>query len=168
MTEEINEEMIQDKRKLLRFLCRAVQLLGWALLVMGSIWFVCLVSLPSTGDEIETILQAISWFLFGFTVPGLAAIGIIQFVRYLFDAEYKPGWVLRRAAVFIYLLVAIEVTWAIFRYFYFVRIMDEPTARLLWTQLLILPTIVKVMILVSLAQILKRILRVIEESKTLV
>ncbi|MHC4720068.1 MAG: hypothetical protein ACYSYT_06300 [Planctomycetota bacterium] len=168
MTEEINEEVIQDERKLLRFFCRAVQLLGWALLVMGVIWFVCLVSLPSSGDEVETILQAISWFLFAFTVPGVAAIGIIQFVRYLFDTEYKPGWVLRHAAVFIYLLAAIEIAWAIFRYFYFVRTMDEPTARLLWTQLLILPTIVKVMILVSLAQILKRILPLIEESKTLV
>ncbi len=168
MTEEINEEVVRAKRKLLRFLCVAVQSLGWALLVMGGIWFVCFVCLPSSRDDIEAILQATSWFLFGFTVPALAAIGIAQFARYLFDTDYKPGWVLGHAAVFIYLLAAIEVAWAVFRYFYFVRIMDEATEQFLWTQLLILPTIVKVMILVSLGQVLRRILPIIEESKTLV
>ena len=161
-------DFIEKNRRLLKIYSRLVQLLGCALLFMGCIWFVCLVSQPSGDDEMSTILQATSWFLFGFMVPGLAAIGIAQFARYLFEKEYNAGWLLRHGEIFFYLLAAIEVTWAVFRYVYFVHIMEQPASRLLWTQLLILPTIVKVLILASLGQILRRIMPVIEESKTLV
>jgi hypothetical protein len=159
---------ITKNKRLLKIYCRLAQLLGCALLLMGGIWYVCLVNLPSSRDQMYTIVQATSWFLFGFMVPGVVAVGTAQFVRYLSETDYKAGWILRHGDLFFYLWAAIEVTWAVFRYFYFVRIMEEPALRLLWTQLLILPTIAKVLILVSLGQILRRIIPIIGESKTLV
>jgi len=166
-------EFIDKNRRLLKFCCGAVQTIGWALIFMGVIWFVLFMSGSSAASakrtgSIESIVYAVSWFLFGFMVPGLAAVGIAQLARYLFENKYQPGWILRHGELFIYLLAVIEVAWAVFRYFYFVGIMQEPASRLLYAQPLILPTIVKVLILVGLGQILRRIMPVIEESKTLV
>jgi len=177
MTEEINKEAVQDKRKLLRFFCIIVQLLGWALVLAGVIWFVMFVSAgPSetnqervgTNEEIELMLTAISVFSFDFFFVGLAAVILSQFARHVFDRQYKPGLMLRCGDKILYFFVVIGIYWAAFRYFLYVETFDDSSFRFLLAQSLILPTLVKVLILVGLAQILKRILPVIEESKTLV
>ncbi|UCE99920.1 MAG: hypothetical protein JSV82_02315 [Planctomycetota bacterium] len=173
MSEEINEEVIEDKRRSLRFFCRAVHLLGWVLVTAGVIWFGMFVGdrggeTNQRMDNIELMLTAISVFSFDFFFVGLGAVILSQFARYVFDRQYKPGLMLRCGDKILYFFVVIGIYWAGFKYFLYVKTVGDSFLRFWLAQPLILPTVVKVLILIGLAQILKRILPVIEESKTLV
>lgn len=172
MAEEINEVVIREERRLLRFFCRAVHLLGWVLVTAGVIWFAMFVGEPSETnrriDNLELMLTAISVFSFDFFFVGLAAVILSQFARYVFDRQYKPGLMLRCGDKILYFFVVIGIYWAGFRYFLYVKTVDDSFLRFLLAQPLILPTLVKVLILIGLAQILKRILPIIEDYKSLV
>ena len=139
MTEEINEEVIQDKRKLLRFFCRAVQLLGWVLVSAGIIWFAMFVSGRSETDRervgtIELMLIAISVFSFDFFFIGLAAVILSQLARYAFDRQYNPGLMLRCGDKILYFFVVIGIYWSLFRYFLYVKTVDDSILQFLFTQ----------------------------------
>jgi len=138
----------------------------------GVIWFAVFVGEPSETNQrtgnIELMLTAISVFSFDFFFVGLAAVILSQFARYVFDKQYKPGLMLRCGDKILYFFVVIGIYWAGFRYFLYVKTVDDSFLRFLLAQPLILPTVVKVLILVCLGQILKRILPIIEEYKTLV
>ena len=173
MAKETNEEVIKEKRRLLHFLCWAVQLVGWVLIAGGAVWFMMFVCVPVKaeleGDRIiEYVLYGASRFSFDFVFVGLAAVIFSQLGRYVFDKEYKPGLMLRCGDKVLYLFAVLGILWAWFRYAVSVEVIEDPTFRLLLAQPLILPTIAKVLILVGLGQILRRIMPVIEESKTLV
>ncbi len=173
MAEEINEEVIKDKRRLLRFFCRAVHLLGWLLVTAGVIWFGMFVGdrggeTNQRMDELELLMIAISVFSFDFFFIGLVAVILSQFARYVFDRQYKPGLMLRCGDKILYFFVVIGIYWAGFRYVLYVKTVEDSFLRFWLAQPLILPTVVKVLILIGLAQILKRVMPVIEEYKSLV
>lgn len=173
MAKETNEEVIKEKRRLLHFLCWVVQLVGWVLIAGGAVWFVMFVCGPveagpeGTG-EIQLTLYAVSRFSFDFVFVGLAAIILSQLARYVFDRGYKPGLMLRCGDKILYLFAVLAILWALFRYGYSVEVIADSSFGFLFAQPLILPTIAKVLILVGLGQILKRIIPIIEEYKTLV
>jgi hypothetical protein len=177
-------ELIEKNKRSFRFCCGAVQIIGVLLIVMGVVWFILVVSRSEVSlirlhgkasesavddfESIQYILTVASWLVFGFMVPGLAAVGIAQFAGYLFAKEGQPAFVIRHGHIFFYTLGGFEIFWAYFRYALFINLIEDSYARVLWTQPLLLPTLAKVLLLIGLGQILKRILPVIEESKTLV
>jgi hypothetical protein len=169
----MNESIKQD-RGVLKFLCLAVQVFGWALVFAGAVWFVRFVSRAAEPNlegvaEISCILYAVSAFAFDFFFVGLASAILAQLARYFFEGEGKPGLLLRCGDKILYAFACLGILWAVLRYRSLsIVVAQEPDPRLLYAQALLLPTIAKSVVLIGLGQILKRILPIIEESKTLV
>jgi len=165
---------IEQNKRLLRFYCVAARIIGGVLIFGGFIWFLLILAGPlqkvSAGrGQIEIILYSASSLVFDFLSPGLIALGVTDFITCLLQKEYRPGPILRNGKAFLYLYAAFLVGGAAVEYFWYIRIVEEfRPSHLLFAQALLLPIAAKVLILVGLAQILKRIMPVIEESKTLV
>ncbi|MHC4624444.1 MAG: hypothetical protein ACYS4W_11145 [Planctomycetota bacterium] len=168
------DEVIRQNRRALRFFCLAVQVFGWALVFAGAVWFVrFLTRAAAPGLEgaaaIKCILYAVSAFAFDFFFVGLASVILAQLARYFLEGEGKPGLMLRCAEGILYVFACSGILWAVFRYRSLsIVVAQEPDPRLLYAQALLLPTIAKFVLLIGLGQILRRILPIIEESKTLV
>jgi hypothetical protein len=163
-------EFIKQNKQLLKFYYITAQILGWLLLAGGFVWFMVFVSGHSPRiDRAENILYIASSYTFDFVLLGVLTIGMAQFIRYLFEAEYKGGRILRVLDKIFYLYALCLVISAAVGYFWYIRVAEQSSIdRLLFAQPLVLPLVAKVLILVGLGQILKRIIPVIEESKTLV
>ncbi|HUW20016.1 MAG TPA: hypothetical protein VMW16_12010 [Sedimentisphaerales bacterium] len=168
------DEFIKKDRRVLKFLCLAVQFFGWALVFGGAVWFIGFVSRAGVASleavaAIKCILYAVSAFVFDFFFVGLASVILAQLARYFLQGEGKPGLMLRCAEGILYVFACSGIFWALFRYRCLsIVVAHEPDPQLLYAQALLLPTIAKFVLLIGLAQILKRILPIIEESKTLV
>jgi hypothetical protein len=168
-------EFIEQNRRLLKFYCTAALIIGWLLIVGGFIWFIpAMISLniddPYKGAD--AILYVVSALLFDFFLPGLIALGVVQLIRYLFEDTKKPGCILRAADWLFYIYAGFLVVKTYLQYFWnctwYADVIESETSRLLFIQPFLLPTVAKVLILVGLGQIIRRIMPVIEESKTLV
>ena len=109
-----------------------------------------------------------SWFILMAT--GLISLGVAQFMRYLFDNKYRPGWTLRYGDKILYVF-AVFVVWRVVAMviLYFSRTDIADLAMWLLNVIpMLLLNIAKILALLGLAQIMKRIMPMIEESKTLV
>ena len=166
---------IENNRRLLRIYCIAARIVGWVLVLGGLLWFFLII--PSIDVDIsaraDALLYVISSMLFDFIILGLIALGVTQFIRYVSETGYKPGYILRKAdrifymyAVFLILKTYCKYIW--YNACYAELLQNPEVSRLLFMQPFFLPTLAKVLILIGLGQTIRRILSVIEESKTLV
>lgn len=167
-------EFIKKNRALLKLYCVVAGIIGWLLIIGGFFWFVATLSSIDTSITVrpEGLLYVISSLLFDFTLPGLVALGVMQFIAYLFGNTDKPGWLLGMADWLLYMYAVFVAFKAFFKYLWYsdwyAEVISLETSRLLFVQPFLLPTVAKILILVGLAQIIRRIMPVIEESKTLV
>ena len=168
------KEFIKKNRALLKLYCIVAGIIGWLLVIGGVFWFILTVSSidTSTAERPEGLMYLISSMLFDFALPGLIALGVMQFIRYLFSDTDKPGWLLGMADWLFYWYAVFLIFKAYFKYIQYSEWYAEAygleTSHLLFVQPFLLPTVAKVLILVGLGQIIRRIMPVIEESKTLV
>jgi hypothetical protein len=179
-------QFIEKHRRLLQAYCLIARILGWTLTMGGVFWFFSTV-VTSTNvsfwDESPDpllcfltffFLYALSSLLYDFFLPGLIAFGVAQLLKYLITDDYKPDFILRNADRLLYIYAVFLVLINIHRYsgyvvFKFLEIVSKSEfSRILFMQPFLLPTLAKVLILVGIAQILRRLLPIIEESKTLV
>ncbi len=168
-------EFIKKNRHLLKFYCTAAFIIGWLLIVGGFVWFIPTITSLNINDlykGADAILYVVSALLFDFFLPGLIALGVVQFIRYLFEDASKPGCILRNAHWLFYIYAVFLIVKTYLQYFWnstwYAEVIESETSRLLFIQPFLLPTVAKVLILVGLGQILRRLLPVIEESKTLI
>ena len=170
-------EFIEKNKRLLTVYCLMAQVLGYLLILAGLVWFGLIAAgpssplstTPSDKGQVQIILYASSSLVFDFFFPGLITLGVAAFIRCLLQSEYKPGWILRSARPILYSYAAFLVGYAVFKYFMYIELMEEfNSALLLFAQPVLLPIAAKLLILIGLGQILKRVMPVIEESKTLV
>jgi hypothetical protein len=136
----------------------------------------------------EYILYAVPSQLFYFTL-GLVTLGVAQFIQYLIERKYKAVWILRHGDKILYmcavLLVGSAVINSVRNFGRLIWFLERGNPGLWWWMYFVLPersiwswrfflllpvllAAAKALVLVGLAQILRRILPVIEESKTLV
>ena len=120
-----------------------------------------------------------SWFILRDKwMPGILALGVAQFLHWLIDQETKPGWLLRHAprlllfAAFVYLIQAIWLIFLVPSSIRFFR-MNSPQGDLLNViASVIIPNllmrIVPVIILFGLAEAMRRMGPIIDESKSTV
>ena len=167
-------EFIRQNRRLLNFYCIVAAILGWLLIAGGTFWFYLSISSVDiyNSDRPDILLHLISSLVFDFFVPGLIALGVMKFIRYLEDTS-KPAHFLRNADCLFYMYAVFLVVKTYIRYFWYSAwyaelIIQSEASRLIFIQPFLLPTVAKVLILVGLGQILRRLIPVIEESKTLV
>ena len=169
-------EFIEKNRRSLRFLSDALHSIGQVVLVLGMLGVFAIITLLllskfgywQAPEGFKMILEMLPLGAFNILFIGIGVLGLSQFIKYLFDRDYKPGWILRHGELFCYLyalLTVLSVVWV-----YTIDPFDhsEHMNKGLPILIVILSTTVKVLILVGLGQILRRILPVIEESKTLV
>lgn len=167
-------EFIERNKVLLRLYCIIAGILGWVLIAGGVFWFLATVTSIDTSTEVrpEGLLYVISSLLFDFTLPGLVALIVMQFIKYLFGDTAKPGWLLGMADWLLYAYAVFVAVRALLRYVWYsdwyAQEISLEVSRLLFVQPFLLPTMAKILILVGLAQIVRRVLPAIEESKTLV
>jgi len=95
-----------------------------------------------------------------------------QFIRYLYDDGYQSRWLLRHGTTILYtcaiIVLAVYIGGLVQRFNYITGIDAVDFSRLSSDSLLsALPTIGIVLILIGTGQALRRIMPVIEESKTL-
>ena len=169
------QTFIEKNRKLILFYYWAARIGGWV--------FLCWALLAAMGHSIALATrivdweefnrycqQDVPWGAFSNMLPtGLVALGIAQLIWYLLKTDRKPRLILRNADKLLYAYTAILVG-----YYCWVSVVEvqvhfnEPydfPARLI---LLVMFILIKLLALVGLAQILKRLLPMIEESRTLV
>ena len=179
------DTFIEKNRRLLKIYCITARILGWILLVAGPFWVICLlggkkINVEAAGTNVlantilaDIILNTMSSLIFDFLLAGLVALGVSQFIRYLSETQPRPGPLVRNADRILYIYAAFLILKTPYSYAWrvhvkYAQVIEESNAWMLFLQPYILPTIVKVLILVGLGIVLKRLIPVIEESRTLV
>lgn len=166
---------IEKNRKLLRFYYWVMRVGGWMLLGLALLaaagHSVALVSRISDWDEFHRYFQLdMPWGMFTNLFPtGLLVLGMSQLIRYLLETDRKGGWILRNADKLLYVYTAILIC------FYCERAVNEvilhfnePHDFPLRLIILVIFILVKLLVLVGVAEMLRRLLPMIDESRTLV
>lgn len=161
---------------------KLAKVFGWFLLVVGGGWLVLATIflafvLPRQAEPAPwppsmifelVYLRAISHFI----LPGFLAFSLIQFFRYLTDLDFKPTWVLMKSYRALYLWAALQLIWI------FIYALDFPTnpevlkePQNLFVRVFIgnlAPGVIRFLILIGLGHAVRRLLPILEESRTLV
>jgi len=173
-------EFIERNRRLLKFYRVAARICGWVLLCGGTVWFLLFVIVTLAVTDAagtigwpytsENFIYASVSFTFEFVLPGLIALLLAQLVRYMLDSHYTPAWILRSGDKILYVYATLLIGQNALIYYALQGDLlgEQGPGHLLLAQPLVVPLVVKILILVGLGQILRRIIPVIEESKTLV
>jgi len=168
-------EFIQKNKKLLKFYYTALRLSGWMLLifVICSSIVSIVVAKNSTPMIKEQILTMVPMSYFTLTFLALFGIGLAQLIRYLFDSNYKPGSILRHGDKFLYAYVVFTLIVATIHFIDFVQFLRmsdmEPQFIFLSNSITYFVYFVaKAIVLIGMAQFLRRLMPMIEESKSLV
>jgi hypothetical protein len=165
---------IEANKGLLKFYCVAARVIGWVLLLTLPVLVALILlrsrllgqapgpyPLPPLGDIVTP------WRI-SLVMLGGVVLGVGQFIRYVFEADYRPGWILRHGAVILYAYAALNIVLA----GHMVKVLFDWDLRteilLMQVLFLLIPTLAQALLLVGLGRILRRVMPAIEESKTLV
>jgi len=168
---------VQNK-SLLTFYRKLARSVGWVLLAGGLIWFLVFIfwilaakdaagDLPLPGLH-ANILYAITSFLNDFALPGLIALVLSRLLQFIMVSDDKGGWILRQGHWILYGFAIVIVGEVILKMSLMPETLDPDSLGLVFVSPLLVPMLARILILVGLGQILRRIIPVIEESKTLV
>ena len=166
-------EFIEQNRHLLKINSIGARIIGWTLLIISPIGTCAALSGDSAFIEnVLGILYVLQSLLLDFMLLGLILLGIAQFLRYLFETDYHPGWILRHGTAVLYMAAAIVLFGCVvnFLFYTFLTYTAHSNTLSLLARFfsLSIPAVAKVLILVGLGQILRRAMPIIEESKTLI
>ena len=167
-------EFIEKNRALLHTYYVGARIIGWLLLIIALVIAVEK-SLSGFSDVDEQLrLNRICMFyealVVGFVLLGFILLGLAQFVRYLYESEYQPGWILRHGDKILYVYALGLIIGPILHYLFQTKIFGYTGTVDLFLFLsgALVPAIARTLIFVGMAQILKRMVPMVEESKTLV
>ena len=167
---------IEKNRTWLKFYHAALRLSGWLLLTLGVCSF-GITMILSRNLEVEAFaVTAINMPLGSseFILFGLLGLGIAQLIRYLFNPDCQPGFILRHGKKFLYGYVVLILIYMVVRSIITIQYLmnsDVENAQSLFLATSMASIILfaaKALILVGIGQFLKRIMPVIEEHKSLV
>jgi hypothetical protein len=172
-------EFIEKNKRLLRFYSTSARIFGWVLICGGTIWFLMFIlvtlAVNDAAGEIgwphtyDNFVYSTSSYVFEFIMLGLIAFLVAQLIRYILESEYNPGYILRFGDKILYVYAALLIVQDTSIYYLLHRkLLSFSIGRFLFAQPLIVPLAAKILIVVGLGQIFRRILNVLEESKTLV
>jgi hypothetical protein len=165
---------IEQNKSMLKKYCITARIIGWILLLNGSsgaIWFYSdmISSIQSPERQLFKALffSEAPWQMLGLVTTGIFVLGIGQLLRFLTDEDPKPGWILRNAKRLLGIYIVCIVISFIIGCGYTLNYED-------WTKLFghtivfVLSRGTKIFLLYGLVHILRLIIPVIEESRTLV
>ena len=166
-------EFIEKNRALLRSYCIGARIIGWLLLIIAIVLAVVKPYLGSSVSEehrLYMIYAICSEIVVGYVLLALILLGFAQFVRYLYESEYQPGLILRHGDKVLYLYALALIVNPILLYYFRMKVIEFANISNLFEYViaLILPAIAKALIFIGMAKVLKRMVPMVEESKTLV
>jgi len=170
-------EFIEKNRRLLHFYCEILRTIGSLILILGVIGGFAMIILKlvtqfgywQVPKNYEMVISLMPLGIFNIMFYGLAVLGFVQFIKYLVEEDYQPGWILRHGDIFFYLYALFSILSVVRAYTTIPGLLSLSSYTGVFKTLMIVFSItVRVLILVGFGQILRRILPVIEESKTLV
>lgn len=173
-------EFIEKNRRLLKFYYMEARIFGWVLICGGTIWFLMFVLLTLAVDDaagsigwphtLDNFMYSTSSYVFEFAMLGLVALLVAQLIRYMLESKYTPGYILRFGDKILYVYAALLIGQnTLVHYVLNPELLSTlKPGHFIFIKPLIVPLATKVLILIGLGQILRRLLNVIEESKTLV
>jgi len=170
-------EFIEKNKGLLRSYCILAQIVGLLLLIVpiigiaieilsGSIVKGHRSYIPSI-IQIPFVIQAV---VLNFTFLGLVALGVAQFIKYVFESQGQPSLILRIGDKILYVYAGLVILGAFLKWVFQMEVIKATALSTLLISFvaLLLPATAKALILIGLGKIFHRIMPVIEESKTLV
>ena len=165
-------EFIEQNKGLLRFFCIAARTMGWILIIVGALSAIVglFIGLPGWERFRSYMLYRLSeQLILGSVLLGLIMLGLAQFVRYLYENNYQPGWILRHGDKVLYLYAAALIVSPILHYCFQMTYRNANlTDTLLYLMSAELPALVRGLIFIGMGLVLRRIVPIVEESKTLV
>ena len=166
-------EFIEKNRRLLKFYCVAARVIGWVLVILSAIPALLIPYIISGvfheyPGGILPMLGALLEVLFGRLPLGVIVLGVAQLIRYVSESKYQPGWLLRHGTGILYLFAVLKFVGSVVRYFFLIPEIEPVNSFSFEIKIYLLVDVAKILILIGLADILKRVMPVIEESKTLV
>jgi hypothetical protein len=166
-------EFVEKNRALLRSYCIITRIIGWLLLIIAlGIAVVKALSGFEADDQLRfhMIYRLCQQLAVSFVLLGLILLGLAQFVRYLYEKDYKPGWILRHGNKVLYLYAAALIISPVSHYYFRMKVIGYAGTVDLFLNVLtvILPTVAKALIFIGMAKVLRRMVPMVEESKTLV
>ena len=177
-------KFLENNKPWLKMYCSLARFIGWGILIItgaGTIFQILVMNILFGNYSSAYRFFFVKSVLFQGVLPGILVLGIAQFIRYLFEKEYKPGHILCYGDKILYLFAFLLIIGVVWQHLIISGNVMQRDIFLIMTSIgrnfkVILPamlaslvlTVPKILILVGLAQVVKRILPVIEESKTLV
>lgn len=164
-------EFVEKNRGLLRFYCIAARTMGWILIIVGPLLAIVSLSIGLPGEE-----RFRSWMLYRLSeqlildlLLGLVMLSLAQFVRYSYENDYQPGWMLRHGDKVLYVYAAGVIVSPIVWYCFQMTIQSGDLMDTLGFFMSgELPALGRGLVYVGIGQVLRWMLPIIEESKTLV
>ena len=163
---------VEQNKRLLRVCCTTARIYGWLLLSFGLLATAghsfALMSRIGKWDLFYDYLESVPWNVIGGVASGVLALGIGQFISFVIDNDCRRGWILRNASRLLYVYAVFVGAFIVI-----LSVMAFPNWEN-WNEIIIrlLGRMVhgagKILLLIGIALILKRIMSVIEESRTLV
>ena len=160
---------IEKNKRLLKFYCVAARIIGWVLVILSAMPSLFILYAAHKAlrfheypPKIISMLCASLEILFGRLPLGVIVLGVAQLIRYVSESEYQPGWLLRHGTGILYLFAVLIFVGPVARYCFLMPVGSS------YIVMHLLGDVAKMLILIGLGQILKRVMPVIEESKTLV
>lgn len=168
-------EFIEKNKSLLRSYRLIARIIGWMLLIVA---LVTAVVKPLLGFDIDNQLRFLIIYEFfqglalNYVFIGLILLGLSQFIRYLSESECQPSLILRHGDKVLYLYALALIVNPIINYYLRMKTIGMTYANtnslFLYLLIILLPAIARALIFVGMAKVLKRMMPMVEESKTLV
>jgi hypothetical protein len=174
------KRFLEENKGLLKLYCTAARITGWALVCGGTVWFLlyalCILAVSDAAGKLrwphtlKNAAYSTSSFVFELLFPGLIVLIVAQLIEYIIANKNKHGWLLQYGEYVLYTYAALVIGKVVLQYYLWHGIIFEGQGvrGLLFIQPLVIPVAAKVLIIIGLAQALRRIMPVIEDWKTLV
>ncbi len=163
----MSTQCLERNKKSVKAYCTVLRVAGWVLLVGGvltAIWHV--IAMPRIPRYMLYLF--LPEYVDSYLYPPILALVLAQLITYIFDREYQPGWLLRTAERIIYLYAVLVLLQTVLRYIYFITGFTTPQNEWLICSVLTLLLLAKLTILIGLGRLLRLVMPMIEESRTLV
>jgi len=172
-------EFIEKNKQLFNFYSVAAQSIAVALLISApiSIIITILSEKPISGMQGGyNPIQLLLHLFLDYIIPCSLALLVAQFIKHLTETDGKTGWILQHGVIILYICAILLVVNDIWQWVFYAVVIKHsaldalPTisSKILCVFVSLLLTATKVLVLIGLGQILRRLMPVIEESKTLV
>lgn len=171
------QTFVEKNRKLLLFYYWVMRVGGWFLFGLSLLAVighsVALSTRITDSQEFSRYWHHdVPWGMFTYLIPaGILAIGISHLIWYLLETDRRPSWLLRNADKLLYAYTAIMLacySWMVVKELNTTITWDTNVEFALRIVMAVVFISIKILALVGVAQILKRLLPVIDESRTLV